>query len=252
LRFERFFISLGFDWLDAKKFLGLLLGGFLTLVILLHGLTGSIPITLSIVFCLSVQVWDSLRTRARNQLEKQSEHWPKFLDAIHSACWAGVSLEQAVLDCINFAPKGSIWAFTEFEKDLSSGMGFDLAMVNLKSRLASPIADRFVELTRLANQSGGRGYLEALRAQSVQLRTENATWAEINAKQNWVISSAKLAVFAPWLILLLLSIRPETAQTFNSDTGAVVLVLGLVASLLAFQLTRYLGALPKRARVLAG
>jgi tight adherence protein B len=70
-------------------------------------------------------------------------------------------------------------------------------------------------------------------------------------KQNWVIASAKLAVLAPWLILLLLSLRRETAATFNTETGLVVLLVGLVASLLAFQLVKFLSALPSPQRVLA-
>jgi tight adherence protein B len=143
------------------------------------------------------------------------------------------------------------WAVNDLEKDLMAGVEFDLAMSNLKTRLASPIVDRFVELTRLANQSGGRGYLAALRAQSIQLRLENATWTEVQVKQNWVIASAKLAVLAPWLILLLLSLRKETAATFDSETGMFVLLTGLVASLLAFQLVKFLSALPRQQRVLA-
>jgi tight adherence protein B len=156
------------------------------------------------------------------------------------------------MDSRAFAPYGIRWAMVELEKDLVSNLGLDASLVNFKARLQDPIADRFAELTRLANQAGGRGYLAALRAQSIQLRLENATWAEVTSKQNWVISSAKLAVLAPWIILLLLAGRRETAEAFNSQTGFTVLAIGLVASLLAFQLVRYLATFPKRQRVLAG
>jgi tight adherence protein B len=200
---------------------------------------------------LNLQVFDSLKTRVAVLAQKQNSDWPKFLDAIHSATWAGSSLEQAILDSKAFAPRNVSWAVIDLEKDLLAGVEFDLAMSNLKARLASPIVDRFVELTRLANQSGGRGYLSALRAQSIQLRLENATWTEVQVKQNWVIASAKLAVLAPWLILLLLSLRKETAATFDSEIGMLVLLTGLVASLLAFQLVKFLSALPRQLRVLA-
>jgi tight adherence protein B len=138
----------------------------------------------------------------------------------------------------------------EFEKDHNSGIAFSDSLDNLKARLANPIADRFIEITRLASASGGRGYLSALRAQSLQLRLENSTWSEINVKQNWVLGTAKLAVLAPWLILVLLCLRPETAIAFQSESGVTVLALGTFASLLAFRLIKTLGRLPPRQRTL--
>jgi len=250
LRVERFMASLGWQSISPAKFLLLCCLIAVGLVAAVFFVTDSLMIATSLFICVGVQVMDSLKTKASNIHQKQNADWPKFLDAIHSASWAGISLEQSILDSRVFAPRNTSWAMNDLEKDLSSGIGFDAAMVNLKTRLASPIADRFVELTRLANQSGGRGYLAALRSQAIQLRLENATWSEISVKQNWVISSAKLAVFAPWLILLLLAMRRETAEAFNTDTGVLVLIIGLVASLLAFSLVRFLSALPQRQRVL--
>jgi tight adherence protein B len=151
---------------------------------------------------------------------------------------------------VSFAPPKLAWALLEFEKDQSSGIDFTQSLDSLKARLANPVADRFIEITRLANASGGRGYLNALRIQSLQLRLENATWTEIQVKQNWVLGTAKLAVLAPWLVLVLLSLRPETAIAFQTEVGIAVLVIGLVASLLAFRLVKALGALPERVRTL--
>jgi tight adherence protein B len=143
------------------------------------------------------------------------------------------------------------WAIAEFESDQASGLSFEVSLDNLKARLASPIADRFIEITRLASVSGGNGYLAALRAQSLQLRLENSNWNDIAVKQNWVLASAKLAVLAPWLVLVLLSMKPETSAAFQTETGLLVLGFGLAASLLAFRLIRFLGAIPERKRILS-
>jgi tight adherence protein B len=156
------------------------------------------------------------------------------------------------LDSVSSAPPKISWALLEFEKDHSSGLSFVQSLDNLKTRLANPIADRFIEITRLASASGGRGYLTALRSQALQLRLENAAWVEIQVKQNWVLGTAKLAVLAPWLVLVLLSLRPETAIAFQSELGVAVLAIGLVASLLAFRLIKSLGKLPVRNRTLGG
>lgn len=228
----------------------LVIAGLSLALTLLTLVTSSVLIASSVCFCVAVQLVDTLQNRIRAESFKANSQWPKYLDSIHSAAWAGASLEQAILDSISFAPPKLAWALLEFEKDQSSGVTFTQSLDNLKARLANPVADRFIEITRLASASGGRGYLNALRNQSLQLRLENATWTEIQVKQNWVLGTAKLAVLAPWLVLVLLSLRPETAIAFQTEVGIAVLVIGLVASLLAFRLVKALGALPERVRTL--
>jgi len=240
----------GFPSVAPAQAVGVILLTMGLLGFLVFGLTGSLWISISVLACLVAQGVELLNSRIAKRVEVQNQDWPKFLDAIHSAAWAGSSLQEAILESRSFAPKIFTGEIDEFEHDCSAGLSFDDCLGNLKARLASPIGDRFVEITRLAHQSGGRGYLLALRVQSAQLRLENATWNEIRVKQNWVLSTAKLAVLAPWLVLLVLGSRRETGIAFESETGIAVLMIGLVASLLAFRLIKALGKLPIRQRTL--
>ena len=251
-RMSRLLASAGFERVSPLSAVLVTLGSSVFMIWVLYLFTRSTPITISFFSCLLVQLQDSFQGRIRKLRFQQNQDWPKYLDAIHSATWAGTSLVQALLDSRNFAPKTAIWAFDALDRDLAEGMDLDSALVNLKTRLQNPIADRFVELSRLANLSGGRGYLSALRSQSVQLRMENATWLEVSAKQSWVVASARLAVFAPWLILLMLSMRQETADAFSKGSGFIVLFIGLVASIAAFRLVKFLGKLPTQRRNLSG
>jgi tight adherence protein B len=244
-------IQAGLSTIQPAQFILLLVTGFALLFGVVLVITSSMLIAGSVCLCVGAQLLDTLQTRIKTENLKANLEWPKFLDSIHSAAWAGASLEQAILDSVSVAPPKIAWALLEFERDQGSGLPFSQSLDNLKARLANPIADRFIEITRLASASGGRGYLSALRSQALQLRLENATWSEIQAKQNWVLGTAKLAVLAPWLVLVLLGMRPETAVAFQTETGIVVLVIGLVASLLAFRLIKTLGALPQRTRTLA-
>ena len=242
----------GFTDVQPAQFILLLIGSFGALFGLLTFLTHSALIAGAVCVCIGAQLLESFQSRVQLENQRANTLWPKYLDAIHSASWAGASLEQALLDSVSSAPPKISWALLEFEKDHSSGLSFVQSLDNLKTRLANPIADRFIEITRLASASGGRGYLTALRSQALQLRLENAAWVEIQVKQNWVLGTAKLAVLAPWLVLVLLSLRPETAIAFQSELGVAVLAIGLVASLLAFRLIKSLGKLPVRNRTLGG
>lgn len=244
-------IEAGIVGVHPVQFVFMTSAAFVFLFALISLITSSFLIAASVCLCLGAQLLDSFQSKIKSEKMKSNLDWPKYLDSIHSAAWAGASLEQAILDSASFAPPKLSWALLEFERDQSSGLEFGLSLDNLKTRLASPIADRFIEITRLASASGGRGYLGALRAQALQLRLENATWSEVQVKQNWVLGTAKLAVLAPWLVLVLLGLRPETAVAFQTETGITVLVIGLVASLLAFKLIKVLGTLPQRTRTLA-
>lgn len=236
--------------LEPQQFVGVIFVAFVILFAAVTLATQSMLISAAVCVCVAAQLLDTFQTKVQSENQKANLEWPKYLDSIHSAAWAGASLERAILDSLSFAPKKLAWALVEFEKDLGSGLAFEKSLDNLKARLANPIADRFIEITRLAYASGGRGYLNALRAQSLQLRLENATWSEIQVKQNWVLGTAKFAVLAPWLVLVLLGMREETAKAFQSEAGIAVLVIGLVASLLAFRLIKALGTLPQRSRTL--
>lgn len=217
---------------------------------LVLGITGSNPIAASICLCVFAQGLESINSRAAAHALRSNLEWPKFLDSIHSLVWSGETLQEAIIESAKYAPLALKAAIHEFEVDHAGGLPFDQSLTNLKIRLANPAADRFVELTRMAQTSGGRGYLIALRKQSAQLRVENAVWAEIQAKQNWVLSTARLAILAPWLVLLLLGFRKETAEAFNTETGLAVLATGLFASLVAFKLIKAMGKLPTRQRIL--
>lgn len=251
-RLENQLLQAGFSNVQPGQFLLLLFGGFISAIVILGFITNSMEISVAVCVCVAAQFIESFQSRVAAETQKANAQWPKYLDSIHSATWAGATLEQALLDSISSAPAMHSWALLEFEKDQTSGIPFNDCLDNLKTRLANPIADRFIEITRLASASGGRGYLNALRAQSLQLRLENSTWSEIQVKQNWVLGTAKLAVLAPWLIIVLLSLRPETAVAFQSENGLVVLAVGLLASLLAFRLIKTLGKLPPRQRTLGG
>ena len=232
------------------QFIGTAIISLSLIYLIVYGLTGSFWITASVSVCLLAQAGEILSARVIKRIESQNQDWPKFLDAIHSAAWAGASLQEAILESSHYAPRSFSNQIVDFERDCNGGLSFDQSLENLKTRLASPIGDRFVEITRLAHDSGGRGYLSALRAQSAQLRIENATWNEIRVKENWVLSTAKLAILAPWLVLVVLGSRKETALAFESEIGITVLLIGLVASLLTFRLIKALGKLPTRKRVL--
>ena len=82
------------------------------------------------------------------------------------------------------------------------------------------------------------------------LREDLRTRGELEARQSWTVNGARVAVAAPWLILALLATRPQAAAAYATSSGALVLAVGAVASILAYRLMLRLGRLPEEERVL--
>ena len=76
------------------------------------------------------------------------------------------------------------------------------------------------------------------------------TRGELRARQSWTINGARVAVCAPWLVLALLSTRPQAARAYATTTGGLVLLVGALASAIAYRLMLRLGRLPEEERVL--
>ena len=107
-----------------------------------------------------------------------------------------------------------------------------------------------LESLRLAREVGGSDLGRLLRTLSTFLRDDARTRAELAARQSWTVHGARLAVAAPWLVLGLLTTRPEAVAAYDSGGGVVVLVVGAVLSGVAYRLMLRLGRLPEERRVL--
>jgi tight adherence protein B len=194
--------------------------------------------------------FELLTGRAKSRGREITGLWPEVLDSLASAETAGASLVEAFLELSDHAPNSLRPNFIRAAAKLDRGFGFDEVMVSIKAELGSRHADRLIELLRMVYEIGGANYHLLLRSQAQGLRREIAVLNEIETKQSWVVGTAKLAIAAPWLIVALLSSRPENAAVYNSSTGAAVLLGGLLVSAFAYRAVQLMGALPSMKRVL--
>ena len=94
----------------------------------------------------------------------------------------------------------------------------------LKDELADPVGDRIVEALRIAREVGGSDLGRLLRTLSAFLREDARTRAELETRQGWTVNAARLAVAAPWLVLLLLSTQPTRWPPTTRPPGTAVLL----------------------------
>ncbi|MDX6479008.1 MAG: tight adherence protein, partial [Gaiellaceae bacterium] len=163
-----------------------------------------------------------VRFRQRQRRSELRELWPEVVDNLASAVRAGLSLPEALTQVGLRGPAELRRPFAAFGEDYrASGRFFD-SLDRLKATLADPVGDRVVESLRMAREVGGTDLGRLLRTLSAFLREEARARAELETRQGWTVNAARLAVAAPWIVLALLSLRPEAVRAYNTTPGLVV------------------------------
>ena len=189
----------------------------------------------------------SLRAKARG--DAIAKLWPEVIESLQSAAKSGIGLIDSLSEVGESGPWQIRKHFANLVERIDGGQSFDDSLTELKAELGQLQADRLIELLRIVHFSGGVGYLESLSAQVKISRSDIATWGELESKQGWVTGTAKLALVAPWIIVLFLASRPENVEIYNTNEGLTILLLGLTVSLIAYRLIGLLGNLEKPKRV---
>jgi tight adherence protein B len=189
--------------------------------------------------------------RARRRHREFAEVWPEAVDDLTSAVRAGMSLPDAVAALGVRGPEALRPAFDAFALDYQVSGRFGDCLDRLKDRLADPVGDRVVEGLRVAREVGGGELGRLLRNLSAYLRDDLRTRSELEARQSWTINGARLAVSAPWLVLLLMSLQTDVITRYRSAAGAVILVVGAAACVFAYRLMMRIGRLPTERRILS-
>ncbi|SFK29373.1 type II secretion system F family protein [Cellulomonas sp. KH9] len=191
-----------------------------------------------------------VRGRARRRLAAARGLWPDVVDHLASGVRAGLSLPEAVAQLGDRGPAELRAPFRAFAEDYRATGRFVDSLDVLKDRLADPVADRIIEALRLTRDVGGTDLGRLLRTLSTFLREDLRTRGEVEARQSWTVYAARLAVAAPWVVLAMLSTRPEAIRAYDSTAGAVVLVAGAVCTVVAYRVMVRVARLPDDPRVL--
>jgi tight adherence protein B len=198
--------------------------------------------------CLPVVV---VSARARRRQREFAEVWPEAVDNLASAVRAGLSLPEALSQLSVRGPEPLRPSFEAFALDYQVTGRFGECLDRLKVRLADPVGDRVVEGLRIAREVGGGELGSLLRNLSGFLREDARTRSELESRQAWTVNGARLAVAAPWLVLLMLCFQREVIARYASPAGVVVLATGGALCFVAYRAMVRIGRLPTERRVLS-
>ena len=177
-----------------------------------------------------------MKSRLRRRRRELADVWPEAVDNLASAVRAGLSLPEALSQLGERGPEQLRPPFARFGGDYLATGRFGDCLDRLKADLADPVGDRVIEALRIAREVGGGDLGRLLRSLSRFLRDDSRTRSELEARQAWVVNGARLAVAAPWSVLLALSFQQDVIVRYRSTAGVVVLVTGAVLCGVAYRL----------------
>jgi tight adherence protein B len=218
--------------------------------LLVAAISHAVPVALAFGLFAGLLPRAILRRRARMRAKARHDAWPEAVDNLVSGVRAGLSLPEALSALGESGPAELRPPFRRFAADHRATGAFVQCLDHLGADLADPVGDRVVEALRVAREVGGSDLGTVLRTLARFLREDGRTRGEVEARQSWTVNAARVALAAPWVVLLLHASQSSTVSAYNSAAGAVVLALGGATSYLAYWLMRRIGRLPDEQRVL--
>ena len=240
----------GLTGINAARLLALQVGlGLLATVVVLLT-TGTVTVSLVFGIFGFLLPYAQVRRLAGKRRADLREVWPEVVDNLASAVRAGMSLQEALGALGSRGPDVLRPPFARFAADYRSSGRFGPALDRLKDDLADPVGDRIVETLRVAREVGGTDLGRVLRTLATFRREDARARAELETRQGWVVSAARLAVAAPWVVLLLLATQSTTLAAYDTPVGTAILAVGGAVCLLAYRVMLRIGRLPEDLRVL--
>lgn len=213
-------------------------------------ITGTLAVAVCFaLFAVVAPVAVVRRMRLKRQVALR-ELWPEAIDNLASAVRAGMSLPEGVSSLGTTGPEALQSPFQRFAADYRATGRFADCLDTLKVELADPVGDRVCETLRVAREVGGTDLGTVLRTLSELLRVDARTRSELETRQGWTVNAARLAVAAPWLVLLLLGSQSSALRNYDSSGGVLLLGIGAAVCVVAYRIMLRIGRLPEEPRVL--
>ncbi len=223
-------VQAGFEAITVRQVVVASMISFAVVLLGAYSTTRALPIAVCFAAMAGYAPRVLVGMRARRRRAQLRDLWPDAVDNIASAVRAGLAL-----------PEAEDYRFTgRFQESLD----------RLKDRLADPVADRLVESLRIAREVGGSDLGRVLRTLSTFLREDSRTRTELETRQGWTVNAARVAAAAPWIVLAMMSVQPGAVRAYSTATGALVLVVGALLTVLAYRLMVRIARLPEDQRVL--
>lgn len=213
-------------------------------------LTTSSPALAAVLAGVSAIVPQAIVRRASARRARAvQEAWPEAIASAIAYLRSGASLGDALMHLSTRGPAVLRPAFAGFSGAYRSTGNLQASIAVLQEVARDPIADRVCVALKVAHEVGGSDLLRVMSSLSEAIRDDLRTRREVEARWSWTITAARLAAIAPWVVLALLTTKPEARRAYASQEGTTLIVVGGVIVLIGYALMMRIARLPLPKRI---
>lgn len=222
----------------ALKTLAVQTLSFSIIFVMTRSVNISIPISIIVSFIPKIYT----RRKEQKADESRRKSWPLVIDQLSTATASGVPMHISLMEMATRGPIALREEFVSLKESFLEQGSLERALEkfaetarNRGSRTHARRANQLKSTILIARDFGGQEVGPILRNLSAHLRRHERTYDEIAVRQGWIKNGAILASVTPWLLLIILSLHSQTITVFNSPSGRVVLLAGLLVTGLAYK-----------------
>jgi tight adherence protein B len=159
----------------------------------------------------------------RRKHKNPSVNWPAFVDDVASGIRAGLAAPEALWRAGERLPIGPAMWFNQAE-GVWLRAGFTPALMQLSLQCSDAELKQLIDVLLVVQETGSTSLASTLTQLARMSRQRRELINEVKGRQAVTVNAARVAVAAPWIVLVLTSTRPQTRTAFFSSTGLGVLV----------------------------
>jgi tight adherence protein B len=235
--------------MNGVRFVALSGAGALATFVVVAGISSSIVVAGAFGLGTAALPMMVVGSRKRSRRRNFRDAWPDAIATLTASVRAGVSLAEACTTLVDRGPAELRIGFVAFTSSYRAGNTFKIALERMRADFSDPIADRVVAALSLAQDVGGTDLVRFLRTVGDFVRDDARVRKEIEARWSWTVVAARVAAAAPWVVLLLMSTRPEAASAYNSPAGLATIGIGAAATVVGYRLMLRAARLPEERRL---
>jgi len=187
-----------------------------------------------------------LKKRSERLKELKMQQWLYFLDNMSSATKAGFSIKESLMQALNSAEvplKNDLYsAIIEINRSNQVSKVIPI----LKKDVTDEIGRNVVKIIELVHFLGASDLSKILSILSNSSREFHELITELKTKQTWVLNGAKIAIAAPWVVLLALWTQENVRNSYQTINGQIVLFLVALLGVAGFLVMQKIGNLEIR------
>ena len=187
-----------------------------------------------------------LKKKSEKIKELKMQQWLYFLDNMASATKAGFPIKESLAQALNSTEdplkKDLFPALIEMNRSNQVSKVIPI----LKTNVTDEIGKNVVKIIELVHFLGASDFSKILSILSNSSREFHELISELKVKQTWVLNGAKIAIVAPWVVLLALWTQENVRDSYQTINGQIVLFLVALLGIAGYLVMQKIGSLEIR------